>query len=125
MLDLDMRYPPKYGLIQIWFMYTEDISLLFHYTRFCDRSKIGEGKDGLCAFVPPHGAIALLDPPANGAFVGVVAPIQERLSLPIFPSAIEGQARPEVPTVQKEIAQAIDQAASFFALFVPIKTYLF
>jgi hypothetical protein len=30
---LDMRYPPKYGLIQIWFMYTEDISLLFHYTR--------------------------------------------------------------------------------------------
>jgi hypothetical protein len=33
MLDLDMRYPPKYGLIQIWFMYTEDISLIYHYTR--------------------------------------------------------------------------------------------
>jgi len=34
-----MRYPPKYGLIQIWFMYTEDISLLFSYTRYCGTSQ--------------------------------------------------------------------------------------
>ena len=35
-LDFDMRYPPKYGLIQNWFMYTEDTSLVFRYiTAFC------------------------------------------------------------------------------------------
>jgi hypothetical protein len=28
-----MRYPPKYGLTLEWFMYTEDTSLLFRYTR--------------------------------------------------------------------------------------------
>jgi len=28
-----MRYPPKYGLTQNWFMYKEGTSLLFLYTR--------------------------------------------------------------------------------------------
>ena len=27
-LDFDMRYPPKYGLIHDWFMYTEDTLLI-------------------------------------------------------------------------------------------------
>ena len=38
MLDLAMRYPPKYGLIQDWFMHTEDTSLVFRYTRHCKTS---------------------------------------------------------------------------------------
>jgi hypothetical protein len=37
MLDWDMRYPPKYGLIQDWFMYTEGTSLI-PYTRHFEQN---------------------------------------------------------------------------------------
>ena len=46
----------------------------------------------------------LLDRPPNRAFAGVVGAIQDGFALGILPGAIEGQAWPQVPTVQEQVA---------------------
>src|ERR1700694_6225492 len=58
--------------------------------------------------VAAHGAIALLDPPADGTLGDIVSAIK---GFPVgsFPFAITRQARPEVPAIQKQEAQAIGQ----------------
>src|SRR5271157_4862307 len=61
----------------------------------------------LITFISTHRSIAFLDPPPNGSFCGVVRSIQNRMAIGIFPRAVESQARPEVPAIQKEIAHAV------------------
>ena len=75
-------------------------------------------QNGPLPFVAPHGAVAFLDPPANGAFAGIVGAIQDFIAVGILgtapetrlPGTIKGQARPENPAVQEEVAQPISQA---------------
>jgi hypothetical protein len=52
-------------------------------------------------FVAPHGAIALFNPPANGALTGIVGPIK-CFSCGSFPRAVARQAVPQVPAIQKQ-----------------------
>ena len=67
---------------------------------------------GLNALVATHRTIAFLDPPTDGPFIGVVGAVQNRISFAIFPGAIKGEARPEVPAVEEQFAQAIGETGS-------------
>ena len=62
-------------------------------------------KSRLHLFVAAHGAVAFFDPPANGAFTIVVGAVYDLISVFVLPSAIESQARPEVPAIQAEQPQ--------------------
>ena len=66
-------------------------------------------------FVAPHRAIALFDPPADGALRGVVGAI-ERFALGPFPGAVARQAMPEIPTIQKQESETICQTLVFSLL---------
>ena len=61
----------------------------------------------LFPLVASHGTISLFDPPTNRSFIGVISPIQNRLPILGFPGAIKGQAGPEVPTIQEQVAHPI------------------
>ena len=65
---------------------------------------------GLVAFITAQSAIALLDPPANGVFGSIVGAIQNGMASGVFPGAVEGQARPQVPAVEEQVAEAIGNA---------------
>ena len=64
-------------------------------------------------FVAAHGAVAFFDPPADGAFGGVVGAIQDFATGRVFPVPVKGQTRPAIPAIQEEVAQAISQAGRF------------
>ena len=55
---------------------------------------------GLGALVAAHGAVALLDTPADAGPGAVVGPVDD-LTFRAYSGAMEGQARPEVPAVQE------------------------
>ena len=67
---------------------------------------------GLGALVAAHGALALLDTPADAALRAVVGTV-DGLTLRACPGAIAGQARPEVPAAQEERAHTIGQTGVF------------
>lgn len=47
-------------------------------------------QSGLLLFVAAHVAVALFDPPANGAFTIVIGTIYNLTAIRILPGAIEG-----------------------------------
>ena len=57
--------------------------------------------------IPSHGAIALLDPPANPAFGSVVRAIQGEIAMFIAPGTVQGTTRSYGPSVADAIAHPI------------------
>jgi hypothetical protein len=57
--------------------------------------------------IPSHGAIALLDPPANPAFGSVVRAIQGEIAMFIAPGTVKGKTRPYGPSVADASAHPI------------------
>lgn len=64
-------------------------------------------QSGLFLFIAAHGAVALFDPPANGAFAVVIRAIYHLISIFILPITIESQARPKIPPIHKQIPHPI------------------
>ena len=74
-----------------------------------------DAQGGAFALGPAHRTVAFLDPPADGALAGVVGAIEKDLPVGNLPVPVEGQARPERPAVEEEVAQAIGLPAGAWA----------
>jgi len=96
-----MRYPPKYGLTQNWFMYKEDTSLLFLYTRnkrgtthFPERSGKGGRAGWRYAVVGMAILAAAITPTVDPVNMGLVMlPLIGLYIISIVLAAIAGRGR--------------------------------
>ena len=59
-------------------------------------NQAGQIANGFLSIVGAHGAIALLDPSANGAFCRIVGAVQSRLMVAV-PTLVLSQAIPVLP----------------------------